>query len=121
MTCPRCQQKDPAQAHFWARPCQAPGRAGRAAPSVRHVCGLESLAAIVSTALLFFVAAVANGQSARDTTYTEVFYRNGSLRIQAYLYRPEGDGPFPIVIYNHARVMGRSEYRSHTDISDRCC
>jgi len=33
--------------------------------------------------------------------YTEVFYPSGPLRIQAYLYRPPGDGPFPLVIYNH--------------------
>src|SRR3984893_5686042 len=33
--------------------------------------------------------------------YTEVFYPSGTLRIQAYLYRPPGDGPFPLVIYNH--------------------
>ncbi|PYM70471.1 MAG: hypothetical protein DME03_21005 [Candidatus Rokuibacteriota bacterium] len=39
--------------------------------------------------------------------YTEVFYPSGGLRIQAYLYRPEGDGPFPAVIYNHGSRSGR--------------
>lgn len=33
--------------------------------------------------------------------YTEIFYRSGGLNIQAYLYRPAGGGPFPLVIYNH--------------------
>src|SRR5438105_2194420 len=36
-----------------------------------------------------------------ETRYSEVFYPSGSLRIQAYLYKPEGDGPYPVVIYNH--------------------
>ena len=41
-------------------------------------------------------------ESAADPQpYTEVFYPSGPLRIQAYLYRPPGDGPFPLVIYNH--------------------
>ena len=39
--------------------------------------------------------------------YSEVFYSSGSLRIQAYLYRPDGDGPFPVVIYNHGSRDGR--------------
>ena len=33
--------------------------------------------------------------------YQEVFYNSGKLRIQAYVYKPEGAGPFPVVIYNH--------------------
>ncbi|HEX3071164.1 MAG TPA: alpha/beta fold hydrolase [Thermoanaerobaculia bacterium] len=38
--------------------------------------------------------------------YTDVFYRSGSLRIEAYLYKPDGDGPFPVVIYNHGSREG---------------
>ena len=41
------------------------------------------------------------------STYTEVVYTSGSLRIQAYLYKPEGAGPFPVVIYNHGSRTGR--------------
>jgi dienelactone hydrolase len=36
-----------------------------------------------------------------EKQYEEVFYQSGKLRIQAYLYKPQGDGPFPVVIYNH--------------------
>lgn len=39
--------------------------------------------------------------------YQEVFYTSGNLRIQAYLYKPDGDGPFPVVIYNHGTRNGR--------------
>ena len=43
----------------------------------------------------------------RPRPYSEVFYRSGDLKIQAYLYKPEGDGPFPVVIYNHGSRQGR--------------
>ena len=38
--------------------------------------------------------------------YEEVFYPSGKLRIQAYVYKPEGAGPFPAVIYNHGSRPG---------------
>jgi dienelactone hydrolase len=33
--------------------------------------------------------------------FTERSYNSGNLRIAAYLYAPAGEGPFPVVIYNH--------------------
>lgn len=40
--------------------------------------------------------------------YTTIFYKSGTLRIEAYLYKPVGAGPFPLVIYNHGnRLPGR--------------
>jgi dienelactone hydrolase len=51
--------------------------------------------------------AAAQSQSPADSAYTEVFYPSGSLRIHAYLYKPSGDGPFPVVIYNHGARTGR--------------
>jgi dienelactone hydrolase len=44
---------------------------------------------------------------AEPQSYTEVFYYRGPLRIQAYLYRPPGNGPFPLVIYNHGSRENR--------------
>src|SRR5213592_1030415 len=44
---------------------------------------------------------------APDVPYSETFYKSGNLRIQAYLYKPDGDGPFPVVIYNHGSRAGR--------------
>jgi dienelactone hydrolase len=59
-------------------------------------------------AVLFCVAsAAAHGQP--ETTYSEVFYPSGKLRIQAYLYKPDGDGPFPVVIYNHGSRDGNEQ------------
>jgi dienelactone hydrolase len=66
----------------------------------------------VSTILLLglwlcFVVGTAHGQSPANSPYTEVFYPSGSLRLHAFLYKPEGDGPFPVVIYNHGARTGR--------------
>lgn len=66
----------------------------------------------VSTALLLggclcLVAAAAYSQSPANSAYTEVFFPSGSLRIHAFLYKPSGDGPFPVVIYNHGARTGR--------------
>jgi dienelactone hydrolase len=59
-------------------------------------------------AVLFCIApAVADAQLEVESTYSEVFYLSGNLRIQAYLYKPDGNGPFPVVIYNHGSRDGR--------------
>ena len=57
--------------------------------------------------LALCIGIVASAAYAQGDAYTEVFYSSGSLRIQAYLYRPPGDGPFPVVIYNHGSRDGR--------------
>ncbi len=44
----------------------------------------------------------ARGQTGGELRrYETVFYPSGKLRIEAYVYKPEGPGPFPVVIYNH--------------------
>jgi dienelactone hydrolase len=45
-------------------------------------------------------------QQSDTTAYTTVFYQNGPLELEAYLYEPNGNGPFPIVIYNHGSRAG---------------
>lgn len=58
--------------------------------------------------LLFFLLAAVQAEAAARADYTEVFYPSGTLGIQAYLYRPYGNGPFPVVIfYNHGARRGR--------------
>ncbi len=64
-------------------------------------------ATLLLSVCLCLVAVAAQSQSPADAAYTEVFYPSGSLRIQAYLYKPQGDGPFPVVIYNHGSRAGR--------------
>ena len=48
----------------------------------------------------------------KSAKYDEIFYASGTLRIQAYLYKPDGDGPFPAVIYNHGTRDGRERESS---------
>src|SRR2546426_12131223 len=58
-------------------------------------------------ALALCVGIVASAAHAQGDAYTELFYSSGGLKIQAYLYRPQGDGRFPVVIYNHGSRDGR--------------
>jgi dienelactone hydrolase len=52
-------------------------------------------------------AAAQTSQPRPDSTaYTTIFYHNGPLELEGYLYRPNGDGPFPVVIYNHGSRAG---------------
>src|SRR6476469_2331010 len=39
--------------------------------------------------------------------YTTIFYKSGALRIEAYLYKPTGAGPFPVIVYNHGTRDGQ--------------
>jgi dienelactone hydrolase len=40
-------------------------------------------------------------------TYDTLFYTRDGLRLEAYFYKPAGNGPFPLVIYNHGSRAGR--------------
>ena len=62
---------------------------------------------------------VAAPSQATDATYTEVLYPSGGLRIQAYMYKPDGNGPFPVVVYNHGSRAGASGCQCRTNISAR--
>jgi hypothetical protein len=55
---------------------------------------------------LWLAAACAYNQPTATSSYTEVFSPSGNLRIRAYLYKPHGNGPLPVVIYNHGKRMG---------------
>jgi dienelactone hydrolase len=62
--------------------------------------------ALLAKVALLFVASVGRAQSATEPAWREVFYPSGPLQIQAYLYTPDGPGPFPAVIYNHGSRDG---------------
>jgi dienelactone hydrolase len=44
---------------------------------------------------------------AQGPPYDTIFYKSGSLRIEAYLYKPAGPGPFPLIVYNHGSRQGQ--------------
>jgi len=60
----------------------------------------------VVAGLLFCAAGTAAQTHEHTGPFVEVFYSSGNLRIEAYLYKPEGKGPFPVVIYNHGSRPG---------------
>ena len=44
--------------------------------------------------------------------YETAFYPSGKLKIEVYVYKPDGAGPFPVVIYSHgSRTQGEREER----------
>jgi len=45
----------------------------------------------------------------KRSAYETVFYPSGKLEIEAYVYKPEGAGPFPVVIYNHGSRIARDK------------
>ncbi len=66
-----------------------------------------------SAALSFFAGFVFAGgvvtalaEQEYQPSYTTEFYNSGSLRIQAYLDKPVGAAPFPLVVYNHGSRKG---------------
>ena len=75
---------------------------------------------------LGLVVVAASMSQATDATYTEVLYPSGGLRIQAYMYKPDGNGPFPVVVYNHGSRAGASGchavpiYRRDADAGRLC-
>src|SRR5260370_38311935 len=76
-------------------------------PKPRAEVGDQPRASLIACALLLF-ASQAWGQDGRERqAYEEVFYPSGKLRIQAYVYKPAGEGPFPVVIYNHGSRPAR--------------
>ncbi|HTP78803.1 MAG TPA: dienelactone hydrolase family protein [Bacteroidota bacterium] len=63
---------------------------------------------MIPTGLLSLVLSIVPAASGQNrNSYSTVFYTNGSLRLEAYLFRPSGDGPFPVVIYNHGSRVGQ--------------
>jgi dienelactone hydrolase len=63
---------------------------------------LSALACACCVVAALFLAPSAEAQTGdAPPAHEVVFYPSGKLRIEAYLYKPEGKGPFPVVIYNH--------------------
>ncbi|HKW31808.1 MAG TPA: prolyl oligopeptidase family serine peptidase [Candidatus Acidoferrum sp.] len=52
------------------------------------------------------VHSAAAQSNTKQTTYETAFYPSGELKIEAYVFKLEGPGPFPVVIYNHGSRPG---------------
>ena len=68
--------------------------------------------ALTIAAILILHSFDALAQRRPDPARETFFYTDGGLRLQAYLYKPRGAGPFPMVVYNHGSRRGdeRVEY-----------
>lgn len=40
-----------------------------------------------------------------------LFYSHNGLKLEAYLYKPDGQGPFPLIVYNHGSALPGEESR----------
>jgi dienelactone hydrolase len=65
---------------------------------MRIVCSTSGAIAVLAT---LTIAAQQQPPRPGDPTYATMFYRNGALNLEAYFYKPAGDGPFPVIVYNH--------------------
>ena len=61
----------------------------------------DSTKATTTLALAASASAI-SGQTTSSPQYETVRYTNDGLRLEAYLYRPAGPGPFPLVIHRHS-------------------
>jgi dienelactone hydrolase len=56
--------------------------------------------------VLLFLLGVLPAAAQTAPAYETVYFPSGKLKIEGYVYRPAGDGPFPAVIYNHGSRAG---------------
>jgi len=48
-------------------------------------------------------------QSAPLLPYETLFYEHDGLKLETYLYKPQGAGPFPLIVYNHGSTLPDQE------------
>lgn len=63
-------------------------------------------AGVIACAMLLLRGEARGQASEKQQGYETVFYASGKLRVEAYVFKPEGAGPFPVVIYNHGSRAG---------------
>ena len=61
---------------------------------------------LAACSLLMTSSAALAQTNTKQPTYETAFYPSGKLKIEAYVFKPEGAGPFPVVIYNHGSREG---------------
>ena len=73
---------------------------------------LRQLSAVV--ACLTFGPALAAAQPAQPPSppYETLFYSHDGLRLESYFFKPDGAGPFPLIVYNHGSAPAGQEPRT---------
>lgn len=67
---------------------------------------LSRFAARLIVCGVFVAGGSADAQTNGQPSYETAFYPSGKFKIEAYVYKPEGTGPFPVAIYNHGSRAG---------------
>jgi hypothetical protein len=63
----------------------------------------------------------ADGQiNGKPQSCETTFYPSGKFKIEAYVYKPEGTGPFPVVIYNHGSRAGHERESGRLFMWGKC-
>lgn len=55
---------------------------------------------MLKLSMLALILALSPAQAQQMLVQT-VTYKNGDLELRGFLYRPQGPGPFPVIVYNH--------------------
>lgn len=70
----------------------------------------RTIAACIGVLLLSAsVRAQTGSPAASAPPHETLFYAHDGLKLEAYLYKPEGAGPFPLVVYNHGSAVAGQE------------
>ena len=70
-----------------------------------------SAAFAVSANVLIHAQGQASAPGQSSLPYDTLFYSHDGLKLEAYLYQPEGSGPFPLIVYNHGSAASGEEAR----------
>jgi dienelactone hydrolase len=64
---------------------------------------------IMAFLALGLLALIAQAAPPTALPYDTLFYTHDGLKLEAYLYKPEGAGPFPLIVYNHGSAVPGEE------------
>ena len=57
--------------------------------------------------------------AAPPPAFDTLFYSSEGLRLEAYLFKPDGPGPFPLVVYNHGSRIGDERTERALNVASR--
>jgi len=75
---------------------------------------------LAACSLLMTSSAALAQTNTKQPTYETAFYPSGKLKIEAYVFKPEGAGPFPVVITTTDRGRGTNEKSARLPTWGRC-
>lgn len=72
----------------------------------------------ISCLLLSFLASAASGQTLQTIAPQIVQISSNNLRLKAFLWKPVGAGPFPVVLFNHGSGEGDAAHTAGMQITE---